>query len=692
MAARPHNPLARLAAAVGLVVVVLIGVGPAERPGTQTPGPVAPLEQATVTLHGRDGSFGVLGAGVPAEALPSGQSLARWPVHGWTFPAGAQAGATTVASDGTVLVAGAGFDETQETAEPMPVAAYRPGTGAATVIEQVAPSIEDLAPVGDAVVFTAAGPVLGVLTTVEGHWRVAQTWAGADLGGVSRLGTVVALPGSGHLIAAVLPDPESDQPGGLLALALTGPDPDGRFGLTVTGEYQLPDRVYDPVNGNPLQLFAFGLHADPTRAAGEERFAVVLRDRGADERPLVLQEFRYDARAGTLEPVTAPTISGSQTANGDYLGFASALYDRDGNLWVARHHALYLGETVLNLGGGRLAVYARSEDGGSPIDCGFDPDDSPSDYRTGSGADAEWGQDCPPDYDIVQTQELPVVLGLAQSPDGDVVALSLLGGLIAIRPTGSGDDMTFQVGNPIGLAFELLPATRGGLVLARSGGFDPDGQLWLAASHSPPDPRRPPDQPAPPAATLDQWLYEVDTSSVFQPAPVLLPVVPGQTARIPSSYTSTTATFPQYEFPPTVDIVSQAHFGSCLADRAGLGCSHDGVPGGGWELKHHKGWGHLGGEVSYRVQVPRAGRYRVAYRVGTFPQTERARITLTVGDQEYSTPVSTGGVWRTIPQAEPIDLAAGVHTITLAPPEGGGGWYFTWFTLRREEPRSPRVG
>jgi hypothetical protein len=675
MAARQHNPLTRLAAAVGLIAVVLLGVGPAERPGTRIQAPVVPLEHGTITLHGRDGSFGVLGAGAAAEALPSGQPLAHRPVSGWSFPAGTQAGATTVASDGTVLVAGTGFEETPE---PMPIAAYRPDIGASTLLPEVAASIADLEPVGDAAVFTAAGPALGVLSTVEGNWRVAQTWSGADLGGVSRLGTLVVLPGSGHLIAAVLPDPDSDEPGGVLALALTGPHPDGRFGVTVTGRYQLPDDVYDPVNGNPLQLIASGLHADPTRAAGDERFVVVLHDRLDIERPLALQEFRYDPAAGSLQPVSAPTISGTQNDNGDYLGFASAIYDRDGNLWAARN--------INVLGGGRLAVYLRSDDGGSPLDCAFDPDHPPSDYRTGSGADADWGQDCPPDYDIVQLQELPVLVGLAQSPDGDVVALSLLGGLMVVRPNGSGDAMTFQVGNPVDLAFGLLPATSGGLVLARFGGFGPDGQLWLAAASSPPHPRRPPGEPPPAATTLDQWLYEVDTSSLFQPAPVLLPVVPGQTARIPSSHTLTTATDPKYDSPPTVDIVSRAHFGYCGPDwaRPGLGCSHDGVPGGGWELKDHFGFGHPGGEVSYRVQVPRAGRYRVAYRVGTFAVTEDARITLTVGDQEYTTLVSTGGVWRTVPQAEPIDLAAGVHTVTLAAPEGGHGWYLTWFTLRRE--------
>jgi hypothetical protein len=50
--------------------------------------------------------------------------------------------------------------------------------------------------------------------------------------------------------------------------------------------------------------------------------------------------------------------------------------------------------------------------------------------------------------------------------------------------------------------------------------------------------------------------------------------------------------------------------------------------------------------VYYRVRVSRAGNFRLAYRVATFPATKDARIQLSV-------------------------------------PAGGGGWALNWLSLQR---------
>jgi hypothetical protein len=682
-----RSPLARAVGSVGLAAALLLGLGPGEplpRPPAAAAEGTGPA--ATVTIHGRAGSFGS-----PGQTLPSGQPLAQHPVPDWRFP-GVQAGATAVAADGTVFVAGRDHHGGggPPTSGSLLIGAYQPGAGGYTPIriptaagaevivdaggDPLAPSIADLAPVagGEAVAFTVGvppdqpgadrtWPVLGILTEVGGRWRVAtgdgwaNQWTAAQLGAGPELGELVALPDSGTLIVV--------QATSLLALRVVGPDPDGRYDATVTDRYEYPE-VVDPETGDHLDLTLRDLQADPTSERGGERFMVGLLDAASDDPdravPGVVQEFSYDADAGTIAPVSAPTIPGDRAGErGAVYGYSATLYDRDGNLWAARHRWL---------AGGKLAVYS----GG--MGCRFDPAADLSSYVTTFDDRTVWGQACRPDYDIVQAQDLALITSLVQDPvGGEVVGLALVGVLLPVRVAGDGE-LVFEVGNLVDTGPRLLPTGDGSVLEHRFGGFDRDGRLWFAAAQG---------RPREAGGEVDQWLYEVDTGALFEPAPVGLPDVPGRSATVQVGHTVTVETEQLAGAWARVEVNSLAHVRGCGEDAASVGCSYDGVPGDGFLLSDRSGYGHLSGEVAYRVEVPTAGSYRVGYRVHTFPTVTEAEITLSVDGQTATTPVTTGGQWRTVPQSELVDLPAGVHTIRLSAVDGHGGWHLSWFTLQR---------
>ncbi|MGH3681610.1 MAG: hypothetical protein ACRDT2_15370, partial [Natronosporangium sp.] len=631
--------------------------------------------------------------GSSGTSLPSGQPLGHRGVPGWGFPAGSQAGVTTVAGDGTVLVAAAGAGST--------IGEYQPGTGEFATLPLPAP-VADLSPIGggEAVVFTAdpaaagGAPVLGILTKLDGRWRVAggEGWTNQWTGGQLRasappvseqacpiapngtgdsdcrgLGEVIGLPYSGHLIVAQAGSPGWYN-GSLLALRLTGPEPDGRFTVTVTGHYLYPN-IRDPQTGDFLDLAFRDLSADPTGGPDGERFVVGLQDLGDrdTDRPLVIQELRYDPATGTIAPVSAPTIPGDRFGeDGPWFGFSAAAYDLDGNLWAARHRGL---------AGGSLALY-RPGDDHAPLgrpDCRYDPAVPLEDYRTGAGDQTVWGQGCRPDYDLLQAGELVMLGSLLPDPGGGaLVGLSLTGSLLPVRHSGRGEDLTFEIGNLVDTGLGLLPAATGASLHHPPGGFDATGRLWLPVAQAQPG------EPAP-----DQWLYAVAVPELFDPVPVLLPGVPGQTATVQAGHTVTTGTDSVPGSWATIDVISRAYVRTCTEGTNSAGCSFDGLPGDGFMLADRTGFGHLAGEVGYRVEVPSAGRYRIAYRVTTFEQTTGAEIVLTAGGGSYPTPVDTGGRWLTVPVTDPVPLPAGVATIRVSPPEGRGGWYLSWLTLQR---------
>lgn len=695
--------------AIGSAVIMLGGSAPGPRP--VEPSVPAPGPTATVTVHGRPDSFG---ATRDAGAVPSGQSLATRPVPGFGFPAGLQASRLTLAGDGTLLIAGTGqrLNLDEVTAGRMAIGAYAPETAAYTRIDlrtstgadrmvdragrPVAPSVADLEPVagGTAVVFTARPaapdptgrdggrwPILGVLSTVDGRWTVAggegwtNQWTTVELPaacgdtGSTRCGLdqIAGLPRSRDLIVTAT--------GGLLAVRLTGPDPGGRFAAEVTGSYRYP-QVRRPGTDEVLDVQPWQLRADPTGAPGDERFAVTLRvhHRDGTEAPSVLQEFRYDAGGGTIVPVSAPFVAGDRDPGSKaFYGYGATLYDSAGNLWAARLDALR---------GGSLAIYANRGGARAPggAACPYDPRRPMASYTSTAAADRTggriWGQSCPPDYDLLQGRWLLGAQSLIEDPaTHDVVALLLTGALLPVRPSGSGDAMTFRIGNLVDVGRKLLPSAPDAWTDHRPGAVDARHRLWFTATQG--DDRRAEVQ-------LDQWLYAVELGDLFAPRPVELPDTPGRSVVIQAEQTVTSATTRRRAVSNarTVEVDSDAYFIPCADWPPNVGCGYDGNPGNDFALADDTHYGHLDGTIEFRIRVGRAGTFRLTYRATALPPTTDARIECTAGGRTTVTSIP-GGPWRTVTEPDPVILPAGEQTVRLSVPPGGGGWYLNSLTLQR---------
>lgn len=625
-----------------------------------------------MTLHGRDGTFGSL-----SDAAPSGQPVANAAVPGWDFAPGVQAYRSALAADGTVLIAGATHkaDFSAPTADRTTVAAYRPEANSFTTITigpvgPGAPSVADLAPVEGGVAFVTRPaldavsdrwPAFGLLTTVEGQWRVARL--SGDVSGVD-FNDLATLPRSRHVLVA-LAGRKGETNGGLLALRLSGPDPDGRFTAEVTDRYEYP-KVRDG------QVAVREVQVDPTSREGDERFAVGLDvDRGEVFPHQLIQEFRYEAATGQITPVSAPLISGDLTGGRKaFLEYTSFLYDHAGNLWVSRSEGF---------SGGALAIYTarqgrRRLDSG---DCRLRPGRALDGYRAEADAASAWGQPCPPDYDVLQARHLNAIIGLAQDPASkDIVALAFGGRLLAVRAVPSGDGLEFQVGNPVDLGLKLLPIVDGtAFAQHRLGPVDGAHRVWVTGMHA---------SKGEAGKRLDQWMYSVDLSDLFDPAPVVLPATPGRSVTLQAERTATvTAKVRPGARTAEHEVVSDVTFQDCYAAAEGTTCGYDRTPGDGFVIADESRYGVLHGAMDYRVEVPAAGEYRLSYRAATFPVTRTARIALSAGGRGYTTAADTGGSWLTVRAEEPITLPVGPQTLRLSVPEGGGGWFLNSFTLER---------
>lgn len=650
-----------MGAASGLAIAILLTFGPdPPRPLDSTQAQAQAPSGATVTLYGRAGSFGSVGG-----TTPSGQGVSLTAVPGWNFAPGVQAYRTTLAADGTVFIAGLGHtvDFATSTADRVVVSAYDPRANRFTNIPigpvgRGAPSVSDLEGVsrGTAIAFTTRSrrnrklvwPAFGVVAQTDGRWRVAQVRGGEALG--TELGEMTTLPRSRDLVVT--------GQDGVLVLRLSGPDAAGQYAARVAGRYRYP-KVSDEVTVKVREV-----QADPTGRPGDERFAVGLDVLRADKNTYthsVVQEFSFDARTGAVWPVSAPLIPGDRSKEtSEHFGFGTFLYDDRGNLWVSR---------LDGLRGGKLAVYA-ARGGRRKLE------DPPCQFRAGKpDAGPAWGQACRPDYDILQTQQLPGLQGLSQDPSTkDIIALALGGFLVPIRLTGTGDKLSFRVGNLVDVGRKLLPTADGDWIDHRLGGVDSAHRVWLTTMHS---------RPGLAGARQDQWLYSVDTRDLFAPAPVRLPVTPGESVTVQAERSATTSTTQHRGKWATVDVDSDVYVHGCADWPDTSSCGYDGVAGNGFALGDHSGFGYLHGAVQYLVDVPSAGAYRLSFRVATLPVTKDARIALTAGGRTYTVKVSTGGPWQQVRLTGAIDLPAGAQTIALSVPRGGAGWYLNSFTLQR---------
>jgi hypothetical protein len=709
--------------------------GTAGTAGTATV--LAPPAGPTVSYYGRAGTFGSLGG-----RLASGQEIRLNAVPNLGMSPGRKFYVTEVAADGMVFTGGldhrGGFGaKGDETGDTMEIGSLDPATNSYRNIGITSSTgrstytypdgrpggaaIGDLEAIrgGQGVAFIApvayrqqdpstdgVWPVFGILSKVGGSWQVASgagwrnQWTGGELrqttfspnpgaaqracpqdGGIPTapqshcrmLNEMASLPTSGDIVVA--------QYGGSITSIRPGaPDTSGRYRPVVTGHFPYPAIKDTTTPADPddnLAIAVREIQADPTGTSGNERFTVTFD--AWTNRPIpgmpgwyypataVVQEFRYDAATGDIAPVSPPILPGDALSNGVLWGYSTNIYDHLGNLWVPRAEGY---------GAGSLAVYAK--EGGqhryNGSACEWDPARNLSDYRT-TGPDGMqvWGQACAPNYDILQNREHNNAFGLVQDPaTRDIVQLTTTGKLLAIRPSGSGaTGMTFRVGAPVELDLGLLSWAPGSLPDYRlAATVDSSHRVWVSVMHGIPDGVR---------HTTDQWLVSADVGDLFDPEPLVLPHGAGwyNTIQAENSLTTTTT----QTTPPggTRLVDSHNHNQHCFSwtSEPDGECADDGLVGTGFYVPDR------GRTHEYKIEVPTAGRYRIAYWAQSPAGTTTGRIQLTANGTTHTTAIDTGGTWTSVAGPD-VDLRAGPQTISVrAPSASEGGWSLSWLLLTR---------
>ena len=707
-------------AAVAVAAVVYVRMPVGGLPGR----PATP--DGTVAVYGQGGTFGV-----GQRDLPSGQSMAYRLVPGWAAPPGVMASETVVADDGTVIWGSRSLNNNIDlpTSSELVLGTYQPAANR-NVVERVrtstgrtevrdphgrpaAPSITGLQKHGRSVVFTAssgifqqdlattgAWPVLGVMTIVDGRWRVTSQWTGRQLreaGGSAgaaacparaadtaesdcrQFADLAVLPRSGHVIATqqygtgpdVGPQPPQVPPGptawrggtpggngGFAAIRLDGPTP------TVAAQYTYPEaRIPGILDGAALRVIPESVSADPTSVPGDERFVVTFNVAPTGLYiPRFLQEFSYDSATGAVRPVSAPFIPGDHSSGfGEpFLGFAATLYDRNGNLWAGRADA------PIGVAGGKLAVYTK--DGRRRCAA-----------TAGSNVSAEkgmvaFGRACAPDFNLRPATSTLTSHGFVEDPaTGAIVSLHWGGHIQAYLPTGTGAAMTFEVSNALDLGRKLMTQREDDVPVGWVGGFDATGRLWMTGSSL---------RGGGNDARIDHYLYSIGVGDLFDPAPVDLATTPGHSTTVQAERTTTIATRTA-RVGQSVEVMSVAATGPCNDLFSVDACGVDSVRGDGYVLRDDSGYGVLDGTaIDYRVRVAVAGTYRLSFRTSTF-RGHPASISLTVAGQTVVTPVDTDGAWLTIAATKTVTLPAGAHTVRLSSPPKGGGWFLNHLLFQR---------
>ncbi|MBO9531612.1 MAG: hypothetical protein J7513_01405 [Solirubrobacteraceae bacterium] len=294
-------------------------------------------------------------------------------------------------------------------------------------------------------------------------------------------------------------------------------------GLVVTQyAFDDPDRpsgrlsVLDPVRGNVLASYAYpsitapdggqlAVHprevvADPYGRSGAERFVVIfdaergVGDAGAPSVAGAMQEFAYDAKSGTLTPLSAPILTGDRAADGTPLGFETATYDARGDLWAGQSQ-------VGTLQAGALAVYRRTSRG--TVLAGRSGCSVSSAWRGQA-----WGRTCAPDVRIGEAAGLGIARSLDPLPGGTVVLSTMSGRVLAVRRTADGG---LAAGRSVDLGLDLLADRSTVRIGPRKAAYDRARHLlWIPIQQLATD-RTCASWPCPPQV-LDQWLVAVDVT------------------------------------------------------------------------------------------------------------------------------------------------------------------------------------
>ncbi|HEY6560660.1 MAG TPA: hypothetical protein VI072_25450 [Polyangiaceae bacterium] len=236
--------------------------------------------------------------------------------------------------------------------------------------------------------------------------------------------------------------------------------------------FDLTHQLCDPDNGNPCT---------PGKCSPKP-------EHNAPCAPLinVIQEFRYNAADGKIEPVSAPIFPGSRNwpdyacdarlfdSKANCGGYGTASYDKDGNLWAI---------------GDRVGMYTRSDRAWSG-DCAINTtlgDDLGQYTFTDEHGTAFWGRKCPPHYDFPDLTQYSSI-GTQLSPDTRSKTMVLTPTARSDRApsvqwsgtTSTYNGLSFRLNDVISTNSHVLNVPAGFLD-TRPGVFDAMGTMWWAA-------------------------------------------------------------------------------------------------------------------------------------------------------------------------------------------------------------------
>lgn len=527
-------------------------------------------------------------------------------------------------------------------------------------------------------------------------------------------------------------------PGKIGIVHIGEPDAAGRLSPRITAVYDLPDvdnPAYSPERpdfpGQPdnfpretplLSYTVRELQPDPTtHPDGKERFAAQW------EFAPGLTEFRYDPAAPSwqdrIQPTSAtvipgpthrpsndPTTAWDESAVRAFDPVGAFAYDQQGNLWFGSY-------VYANGPNGRKISdeCVETDAGGQPIPI--------TDYvSTATGTKPSWGKICPPDYEIQAAKLLGPIYGVEEDPATGNMALTdwAHSKTLIVDPEGSGDNMTFRVGNlatPFSQSTSDVPVSGpcaedptpenppptcsvAPKLGEMAGPIDSSGRLWIAVQQFIPDGPDGLDTDQPGMAQLDlsQWSYSINLDRLLGGQVHQLGNQPAATAVVQAETMSTTTTATAAGSVADVDIRPTAPVRVCVDRPAAAGwtwafpcreapLNHSGLALGGNGNDGGTGQGSVapGTTAEYQIVVPKAGTYQLTYRATSFSPTNGRDLVMTIDGTGYTTSITGappreglpgGGELRDNVQPQSVTLPAGRYTMTIEAPDGG--WQLDW--------------
>lgn len=723
-----------------------------------------------VVAWGAAGRF--TGSLASLDRLPSGLPFRTRAVPGWTTPPGKDEYISTVAADGSVMVANMSHTRNAvwRTGDTMAISAFHPdgpafsnvllktSTGQTTMWSDPAAGTSEPAgmdfgdvdgfPNENAVAFTGASPanagqnravsgewpLFGILTKGAGGWGMGsgsgwdnqwtgdELYAAADNPAEQALANLACpslattpplrdcngfqelevLPRSGD-IAVTQYWGNGDIGDGNIAsgqVVIIDVDPvpgtPGRYDAEIRAVFQYP-HVQDPSQpagtDRTLWVAPLTVSADPTSVVNDERFAVMSDtvywngDHDNDpatppqphpgHNPKAVVEFSYDESAATLEPVSAPIITGAVTAtkhasDGMYrFGSGNGFYDSAGNLWVA------LADGASLFSGMGVAVYPKTASGRAisngtcPFNGQIESYVAEAPGADGTNTRRAWASICKPQYTILQAGAVGGAASFAQDPvTGNVFATTSRGQNFVIDPEGSGSSMTFRVGNYVNPMGQSISSTSS--LIDGNWTIDSSGRAYVGVGNRITccGPGTQWADPANRMLDLDSYMFSLDTLSMFGRGLVRLSARAAQPTLVQAEQHNSFATTQQAGTFAVTNVDSVAGMVP--------------IAGGGYALGDDTGGGvPAGTNVEYEVVVPKAGTYQVAYQARVPSGTAGKTLRLTVAGGNHDTTVPASAALQIVTGPSVTFTQPGTHTITISAPAGQHGWLLDWVRLTR---------